>query len=574
MRQRVMIALALSCDPSILIADEPTTALDVTIQAQILERIRELREQTGRGRDTRDARPRRGRRHRRPDRGDVRGPDRGAGHARRDLLRPPAPLHVGSARLDHARRPPPARAPAGHRGPAAVAASTGPRAATSGRAARTSSRKCSEVPPLESRAEGDAAHTRPLLADGRGEARAARGDGRARSASAEKARGGGRRERATVRGALLEVEHLKLYFPIKQGVIIRPRGGARARRRRRHVRAARGRDARAGRRVGLRQDHALARADAADRRHRGRDPLPRQRHHEGVAARQMQPLRREMQMVFQDPFASLNPRKRVGQIVGTPLRLHGAEKVRDRAEGARAARAGRARARALEPIPARVLGRPAPAHRRRPGARAGARLIVLDEPVSALDVSVQAQIINLLDDLQDDFGLTYMFVAHDLSVVRHVSDRIAVMYLGKLMEVSPAEELYTKPIHPYTRRCWQPSRSPTRGRTAARKRVVGDRRASQPDRPAVGLRLPSALPPRHRHLPRGGAAADALRERAPGGLPPPSERDRGGDRGDRKGPLEPEELRRRDACSGRGKRRRGRLTHENLGSPGPFWPCT
>jgi oligopeptide/dipeptide ABC transporter ATP-binding protein len=164
----------------------------------------------------------------------------------------------------------------------------------------------------------------------------------------------------------------------------------------------------------------------------------------------LQPLRREMQMVFQDPFASLNPRKRISQIIGMPLRLHGVERdqVDDRVRelldrvglhpehlnryphefsGGQRQRIGVARALSLEP-----------------------KLMVLDEPVSALDVSVQAQIINLLDDLQDDFGLTYLFVAHDLSVVRHVSDRIAVMYLGKLMEVSPAEELQNKPIHPYT----------------------------------------------------------------------------------------------------------------------------
>jgi len=172
--------------------------------------------------------------------------------------------------------------------------------------------------------------------------------------------------------------------------------------------------------------------------------------------RALRPYRADMQIVFQDPQASLNPRKRVGQIVGAGLRL------RDAVAGAPAG-AGRADDRVrwllrqvgLNPehinrFPHEFSG----GQRQRVGvARALAvepRLIVLDEPVSALDVSIQAQVVNLLDDLQDDLHLSYIFVAHDLSVVRHVSDRIAVMYLGKVVELSPAEELYAKPIHPYT----------------------------------------------------------------------------------------------------------------------------
>jgi oligopeptide/dipeptide ABC transporter ATP-binding protein len=202
--------------------------------------------------------------------------------------------------------------------------------------------------------------------------------------------------------------------------------------------------------------------------------------------KRLAPLRREMQMVFQDPFASLNPRKRVGQIIGMGLRLHGTErravdgKVREllrrvglqpehlnrfphEFSGGQRQRIGVARALALNP-----------------------RLIVLDEPVSALDVSVQAQIINLLDDLQDEFGLTYLFVAHDLSVVRHVSDRIAVMYLGKLMEIAPAEELYRKPVHPYTAALLAAIPIPDPEENRRRERVVVSGEPPNPINPPPG----------------------------------------------------------------------------------------
>jgi peptide/nickel transport system ATP-binding protein len=162
--------------------------------------------------------------------------------------------------------------------------------------------------------------------------------------------------------------------------------------------------------------------------------------------------RREMQMVFQDPYASLNPRHSVGRIVGEPLSVHGI--TRSRREMSNRVRELLQRVGLPSDAAGRYPHEFSGGQRQRIGlARALAvnpAFIVCDEPVSALDVSIQAQIVNLLEELQDELGLTYLFIAHDLAVVRHISDRIAVMYLGGIVEVSPAEQLYESPLHPYT----------------------------------------------------------------------------------------------------------------------------
>jgi peptide/nickel transport system ATP-binding protein len=171
----------------------------------------------------------------------------------------------------------------------------------------------------------------------------------------------------------------------------------------------------------------------------------------GLSRRQMVPLRRQMQMIFQDPYNSLNPRHTVGTIIGAPYEVQGV-----RPEGGVKA--------AVQDIMERVGLNPehynrypnefSCGQRQRIGiARAVVlrpRLIVADEPVSALDVSIQAQVVNLLEDIQEEFGLSYVVIAHDLSVVRHISDRVAVMYLGHLVELAPAEVVYGQPLHPYT----------------------------------------------------------------------------------------------------------------------------
>ena len=249
--------------------------------------------------------------------------------------------------------------------------------------------------------------------------------------------------------ALLQAVNIVKYFPIKGGVFMKEIAA---------VKAVDGVSLtiQEGETVGLVGESGCGKTTFGRAILRLEEPTSGEIYFEGQSIlnydkKKMQALRKKMQIIFQDPFSSLNPRKTVAHIIGEPLLVHGMHSRTKRDErvlelltvvglrkehmrryphqfsGGQRQRIGVARALALNP-----------------------RLIVCDEAVSALDVSIQAQVINLLKDLQNDFGLTYLFISHDLSVVEHVSDRVAVMYLGKIVEFAPSKALYKKPIHPYT----------------------------------------------------------------------------------------------------------------------------
>ena len=215
----------------------------------------------------------------------------------------------------------------------------------------------------------------------------------------------------------------------------------------------------------------------------------------GLKGEPMRMMRRKMQMIFQDPYASLNPRMTVGDLVGEPLLVHNVamgSEIKDRVahlldvvnlnpafstryphefSGGQRQRIGVARALALQPS-----------------------FIICDEPISALDVSIQAQVVNLLEELQDQFGLTYLFIAHDLSMVRHISKRVAVMYLGVLVELADRDELYSHPLHPYTKALLSAVPIPDPVADAKRQRVILEGDVPSPANPPSGCRFRTRCP--------------------------------------------------------------------------------
>ena len=295
-------------------------------------------------------------------------------------------------------------------------------------------------------------------------------------------------------GVLVRVRDLKMHFPITQGIVIQRQVGA--------IKAVDGItfDILRGETLGLVGESGCGKSTTGRAMLQLYRPTAGEVHFEDQSLTEMKGealrrMRRRMQMIFQDPYASLNPRMTVGDIIGEPMLVHNILKGKERRErvqellrvvglnpyfvnryphefsGGQRQRIGVARALALNP-----------------------EFIICDEPISALDVSIQAQIINLLEDLQEEFNLTYLFIAHDLSVVRHISDRIAVMYLGKIVELTGRTELYENPQHPYTQALLSAVPIPDPAVEEQRQRVILEGDVPSPANPPVGCNFNTRCP--------------------------------------------------------------------------------
>jgi oligopeptide transport system ATP-binding protein len=293
---------------------------------------------------------------------------------------------------------------------------------------------------------------------------------------------------------LLEVKNLKMYFPITQGIIIQRHVG--------DVKAVDGLDffIRRGETLGLVGESGCGKSTTGRAILQLYRPTAGQVLYDGsdlckMKGETLRRMRRRMQMIFQDPYASLNPRMTVGNIIGEPMEIHNLARGKEKQEkvqhlleivglnpymanryphefsGGQRQRVGVARALAVEP-----------------------EFIVCDEPISALDVSIQAQIINLLEELQSQFHLTYLFIAHDLSVVRHISDRVAVMYLGKIVELATRDELYFKPMHPYTKALLSAVPIPDPAVEMKRERIILTGDVPSPVNPPTGCHFHTRCP--------------------------------------------------------------------------------
>jgi len=298
----------------------------------------------------------------------------------------------------------------------------------------------------------------------------------------------------TQNGELIRVRNLKMHFPITRGLLFQRKVGA--------IKAVDGIsfDIKRGETLGLVGESGCGKSTTGRALLQLYRPTSGEVFFEGdnltkLSGERLRRMRRRMQMIFQDPYASLNPRMTVGDIIGEPLVVHNISSGQSRRErvqellrivglnpyfvnryphefsGGQRQRIGVARALAVQPD-----------------------FIVCDEPISALDVSIQAQIINLLEELQAQFNLTYLFIAHDLSVVRHISDRIAVMYLGKIVELTGRKELYDKPLHPYTQALLSAVPIPDPVVEEKRRRVILEGDVPSPANPPLGCHFCTRCP--------------------------------------------------------------------------------